>query len=68
VQKCQVLFSSETFRKALKSDELQRQLNTFLDNNFSSGKQSINKCVNEFQNIINIASKKSLKIKEKIST
>ena len=43
--------SSETFRKALKSDELQRQLNTFLDNNFSSDKESTNKCVNEFQNI-----------------
>ena len=56
--------SSETFRKALKSDELQRQLNTFLDNNFSSDKESTNKCVNEFQNIINIASKISLKIKK----
>ena len=58
--------SNENFKKALKSDELQEKLSTFLENDFSSDREGIiNKCVNEFQNIINLASKKSLKIKKK---
>ena len=57
--------SSKNFKKALKSEELQEKLSTFLDNDFSSDRESINKCVNEFQSIIDLASKKSLKIKKK---
>jgi hypothetical protein len=57
--------SNENFKKALKSDELQEKLSTFLENDFSSDREGINKCINEFQNIINLPSKKSLKIKKK---
>ena len=44
-----------------KSVKLQRKFNTFLDNDFSSDRE----CVNEFQNIIHYACKKTLKIKKK---
>jgi hypothetical protein len=40
-------------------------LNTVLDNDYSNDKESINKCVSEFQNIILEASKKSLKIEKR---
>jgi ABC-type ATPase with predicted acetyltransferase domain len=56
--------SSRNFKKAPKSEELQEKLSTFLDKDFSSDRESINKCVNEFQSIIDLASKKSLKIKK----
>jgi predicted nuclease with TOPRIM domain len=43
---------------------VQSKLNTFLNNDYSNDKESINKCVSEFQNIILEASKKSLKRKK----
>ena len=57
--------SSENFKKVLKTDELQEKINAFLDKNFTPDRENINDCVNEFQNIINLASKRSLKIKKK---
>jgi uncharacterized sporulation protein YeaH/YhbH (DUF444 family) len=40
-------------------------LSTFLDKDFSSDRESINKCVNEFQSIIDLASKNLLKLKRR---
>ena len=57
--------SSENLKKVLKTDELQEKINAFLDKNFTPDRENINDCVNEFQNIINLASKRSLKIKKK---
>ena len=51
--------SNNAFIKELKSNNIQSKLNTFLNNDYSNDKESIN----EFQNIILEASKKSLKIK-----
>jgi hypothetical protein len=52
--------SNENFKKALKSDELQEKLSTYLENDFSSDRKGINKCFNKFQNIFNLAFKKLL--------
>ena len=57
--------SKELFTKELKSKEIKTKLEQFLDNDFPDNKDGTNQCVNQFQNIILEASKKSLRINKK---
>ncbi len=57
--------SKDAVIKELKSDEIQEKLHKFLKTDYSNDKENMNKCVNDFQNIIFEASKKSLKIKKR---
>ena len=57
--------SKDIFTKKLRSSETQEKFNTFLDNNYSTSTEDINKCVEDFENLLFHASKKSLKIKKK---
>ena len=56
--------SKAAFTQELKSNKIQNKLNNFLNNDFSDEKDGMNQCINEFQNIILEASKKSLKIRK----
>ncbi|CAB3986903.1 Hypothetical predicted protein [Paramuricea clavata] len=56
--------SEAAFTQELKSNKIQNKLNNFLNNDFSDEKDGMNQCINEFQNIILEASKKSLKIRK----
>ena len=49
----------------MKSPEIQAKLNQLINSNFSNDINGVNSCVNEFQNIIIEASKRSLKIRKK---
>ncbi len=57
--------SKNNFRQTLKSPEIQRKLDNFLQSTFSKDEKGVNDCVTEFQNILNDAAKKSLKIRKK---
>ena len=57
--------SKDLFVKQLKSNEIKIKLEQFLNNDYPENKEGINQCVNEFQNIILEASKRSMKIKRK---
>jgi hypothetical protein len=57
--------SKDLFVKELQTDEAKQKLNEFLSNSFSGSKNDVEKCVDEFQNILLHTSKKSLKIKKK---
>ncbi len=57
--------SKNNFRQTLKSPEIQRKLDDFLQSTFSNEEKGVNDCVTEFQNILNDAAKKSLKIRKK---
>ena len=56
--------SKDIFINQLKSNETQRKLDRFLENDYSNTKENMNQCVNDFQDIIFEACKKSIKIKK----
>ena len=57
--------SKINFRQTLKSHEIQRKLDSFLQSTFTNDEKGVNDCVTEFQNILTDAAKKSLKIRKK---
>jgi hypothetical protein len=57
--------SKINFRQTLKSTEIQRKLDNFIQSTFTDDEKGVNNCVTEFQNILTDAAKKSLKIRKK---
>ena len=56
--------SKNKFRQALKSPEIQKKLDHFIQSTFACDQNGVNECVTEFQSIITDASKKSLKLRK----
>ena len=56
--------AKNNFRETLRSPEIQRKMNEFVDSNFTNDLNGINKCLCEFQKILLETSKKCLKIKK----
>ncbi|CAB4039224.1 Hypothetical predicted protein, partial [Paramuricea clavata] len=50
--------------ESLRSQEMQKKLNEFMNSDFTNDLNGANQCVTEFQNILLETSKKSLKIKK----
>ena len=50
--------SKNNFRESLRSQEMQRKLNEFMNSDFTNDLNGTNQCVTEFQNILLETSKK----------
>jgi hypothetical protein len=57
--------SKTNFRQTLKSTEIQKKFDNFIQTTFTNDEKGVNDCATEFQNILTDAAKKSLKIKNK---
>ena len=57
--------SKINFRQTLKSPEIQRKLDNFIQSTFIDDEKGVNDCATEFQNVLTDAAKKSLKIRKK---
>ena len=57
--------SKNEFKKAFESNDIQQKYKNFLNTDFTNEPNGASKCATELENIITLASKKSLKIKKK---
>ena len=57
-------YSKKKFRQTLKSTEIQKKIDEFVNLDFTNDQNGVNECVQKFQNILLETSRKSLKIKK----